>query len=113
MTLELAGKVLDTDNEGYLTDPSVWSEELALQIASGESLEMNEDRWEIVRIVREHYEHTTCVPELRKVLKALREQSGPEKGTRKHVYYLFPYGYGQQACKIAGMRKPLKVLLDL
>jgi len=26
---------------------------------------------------------------------------------------LFLYGDGQQACKIAGMRKPLKLLLDL
>ncbi len=26
---------------------------------------------------------------------------------------LFPYGYGQQACKIAGMRKPLKLMRDI
>jgi tRNA 2-thiouridine synthesizing protein E len=36
-----------------------------------------------------------------------------EKATRKYVYQLFPYGYGQQACKIAGMRKPLKLMLDV
>jgi len=29
------------------------------------------------------------------------------------LYALFPYGYGQQACKIAGMRKPLKLMLDI
>ncbi|NNG14523.1 MAG: TusE/DsrC/DsvC family sulfur relay protein [Gammaproteobacteria bacterium] len=113
MSLEHAGKIIDVDNEGYLLEPELWNEELALKIADGMSLEMNEDRWQIVRIVREHYEHTTCVMELRKVLKALKEQSGADKATRKHVYQLFPYGYGQQACKIAGMRKPLKVLLDL
>jgi len=26
---------------------------------------------------------------------------------------MFPYGYGQQACKIAGMRVPLKLWLYL
>jgi len=113
MTLEYAGKIIDTDNEGSLLDPELWSEELALLIAEGESLEMNEDRWQIVRMVREHYEYSSCVIELRKVLKALKEQSGAGKATRKHVYQLFPYGYGQQACTIAGMRKPLKLLLDL
>lgn len=113
MTLEYAGKTIDTDNEGYLLEPEKWNEEVALQIAAGESLEMNEERWQIVRIVRDYYEHTSCVIELRKVLKSLKEQSGADKATRKHVYRLFPYGYGQQACKIAGMRKPLKVLLDL
>jgi tRNA 2-thiouridine synthesizing protein E len=32
---------------------------------------------------------------------------------RKYIYNLFPYGYGQQACKIAGMREPKKLWLDL
>lgn len=113
MTLEYAGKTIETDAEGYLLEPEQWNEELALQIAQGESLEMTADRWQIVKIVREHYEYTSCVIELRKVLKSLKEQCGADKVTRKHVYQLFPYGYGQQACKIAGMRKPLKVLLDL
>ena len=39
--------------------------------------------------------------------------TGKEIATRRYVYDLFPYGYGQQACKIAGMRRPLKLLLDL
>ena len=29
------------------------------------------------------------------------------------MYALFPRGYGQQACKIEGMRKPLKLMLDV
>ena len=43
----------------------------------------------------------------------LKENWQPEKATRKFLYTLFPYGYGQQACKIAGMRKPLKLMLDV
>ncbi len=39
--------------------------------------------------------------------------SGKEKATRKFLYELSPYGYGQQACKIAGMRKPRKLMLDV
>ena len=104
---------LETDNEGYLLDPECWDENVASQLAEGESLELNEDRWAVVRLVRDYYEETTCVPEFRKILKAMKETVGKEKATRKYVYGLFPYGYGQQACKIAGMRKPLKVLLDL
>jgi TusE/DsrC/DsvC family sulfur relay protein len=104
---------VNLDNEGYLTDPSEWDENVALRLADSLSLEMNEERWEVVRIIRDYYEQTTCVPELRRVLKTLKEQFGKDKATRKHVYYLFPYGYGQQACKIAGMRKPLKLMLDV
>ena len=38
---------------------------------------------------------------------------GEAKATRKFVYTLFPYGYGQQGCLIAGMRQPKKLWLDL
>jgi tRNA 2-thiouridine synthesizing protein E len=43
----------------------------------------------------------------------LRQKLGEDEATRKFLYPLFPYGYGQQACKIAGMRKPLKLMLDI
>ena len=43
----------------------------------------------------------------------MRERWGEERATRRALYALFPTGYGQTACKIAGMRKPLKLMLDV
>lgn len=63
--------------------------------------------------MRTHFEERETMPELRTLLKAQRERRGKDRATWKYVYALFPYSYGQQACKIAGMRKPLKLLLDL
>jgi tRNA 2-thiouridine synthesizing protein E len=53
------------------------------------------------------------VPELRHILKSMKILMGEKKATRKFVYSLFPYGYGQQGCLIAGMRQPRKLWLDL
>jgi len=102
-----------TDNEGYLLDPSDWNEHIALAIAAQENIPMSEAHWEIVRFVRDYFEQYQSVPENRTLLKMLREHHGTEVATRRYVQNLFPYGFGQQACKIAGMRKPLKLLLDL
>lgn len=113
MHLQLNNTIIETDNEGYLLNTDDWSPELAEVIARGENMELTDDRLEVVHLVREHFEERECIPELRTVLKALREKHGQEKVTRKYIYRMFPYGYGQQACKIAGMRKPLKLLLDL
>lgn len=113
MSLYLDGTGIEIDNEGYLLDTSNWSPEIAAVMARGQDMELTEERLEIVHFVRNHFEERECIPELRTLLKALREKHGKEKATRKYVYKLFPYGYGQQACKIAGMRKPLKLLLDL
>jgi TusE/DsrC/DsvC family sulfur relay protein len=105
--------VVKTDNEGFMLHPEEWNEDIALSIAEDLGLEMNDQRWEIVHIIREHYELCQAVPEARTLLKKLRERHGVETATRKYIYELFPYGYGQQACKIAGMRKPLKLMLDV
>ena len=113
MSLQLNSATIEIDNEGYLLNTDDWSPELAAVIACGEGMELTDERLEIVNFVREHFEERECIPEMRTLLKALREKHGKEIATRKYVYKLFPYGYGQQACKIAGMRKPLKLLLDL
>ena len=104
---------MQMDDDGFLLDPDDWTEELAEEIALKEELEFTEEHWNLVRIIREYYYKNGSVPELRKVLKQLKAELGPEKATRKYVYALFPYGYGQQGCKIAGMRQPKKLWLDL
>ena len=111
--MEVNGKTIALDNEGYLLDPDDWSMEVAETLARGENLALIEDRLEIVQFVRDYFLERQTIPEMRTLMKTLREKHGKEKATRKYIYALFPYGYGQQACKIAGMRKPLKLLLDL
>jgi len=107
------GESIAVDNEGYLLEPGEWNRDVADELARHLDIEMTDEHWFVVNYVRDHYETTSCVPEARHALKAIREHYGKEKATRKYLYGLFPYGYGQMACKIAGMRKPLKLLLDL
>ena len=111
--LELNGKSIETDEEGFLLDPSEWDRTVAEQIAQGEQLDLTPERWAVVRFVREHFDERGTVPEARFVLKFLEQTYGKERATRKFLQELFPYGYGQQACKIAGMRKPRKLMLDV
>jgi len=113
MALEIQGRTINLDNEGYLLDPSDWNKEVATKLAEAEELELDDRRWQVISFVRGYFEERQTVPEARTLLKALRESLGKEKATRKYLYELFPYGYGQQACKIAGTRKPLKLMLDV
>ncbi len=113
MSLEVNGKRIALDREGYLLEPADWDEDVACAIAAIEKIEMTDDVWEVIRFVRNYYEERQAVPEHRVLLQELRRRHGKAKATRKYVYTMFPYGYGQQACKIAGMRVPLKLLLDL
>jgi len=113
MNSTLHSTEIELDDEGYLLNTNDWSPEVAELLAREMDIELTDERLEIVHFVREQFEERKCIPEMRTLLKTLRERHGKETATRKYVYSLFPYGYGQQACKIAGMRKPLKLLLDL
>ena len=113
MAIEVNGVSLATDNEGFLLDPADWSLEAAEALAQTVQVEMSDDHWTVVNFIRNYFDDRQIVPEARHALKELKEKLGKDKATRKFLYSLFPYGYGQQACKIAGMRKPLKLMLDI
>lgn len=113
MSLVVNGQTLATDEEGFLLDPSDWNRDVAAVIAEQEGLALDEQRWGIVRYIRDYFEHNQSVPEARTLLKNLKRTQGEGRATRRYLYQLFPYGYGQQACKIAGMRKPRKLMLDV
>jgi len=111
--LNVNGETISVDHEGYLLYPEEWNTDVAQHISELENIQMDNDSWFVVRFVRDYFEERQSVPEARHVLKAMKQGLGEEQGTRKYLYKLFPYGYGQQACKIAGMRVPKKLLLDL
>jgi len=113
MTYLVDTRTLAVDNEGFLLYPDDWDETVAQVIADSIHIEMSDEHWMVVRFVREYFEQNQRVPETRRALKAMTQALGKEKATRKYLYRLFPYGFGQQACKIAGMRKPLKLMLDM
>ena len=94
------------DEEGYITDMSTWSKDLADTIAVSEKIDMNEDHWEVVNFLRDYYEEYQIAPAVRVLTKAIKKSLGADKGNSKYLYELFPYGPAKQACKIAGLPTP-------
>jgi tRNA 2-thiouridine synthesizing protein E len=106
MAYQLNGTSVDTDEEGYITDISLWSEKLANLIAEEEDIEMSDDHWEVVNFLRNYYEEYQIAPAIRVLTKAIKKKLGADKGNSQYLYELFPYGPAKQACKIAGLPKP-------
>ena len=96
----------ETDVEGFLVDPTEWTEEVAEHIAHQENVTLTDAHWEVINFMREHFEEHHVPPDSRLMVLVLGERYGKDMGTRKYLYELFPYGYTQQACKVAGMRRP-------
>ena len=101
------------DNEGYLLEPRDWNRALAPLLAEHDGLTLSPAHWQVIDFIRAWHSDTESVPEARRVIQHLAEQEGDKRVAKQMLYDLFPHGYGQQACRIAGMRKPLKLMLDV
>ena len=91
------------DDEGYLVEPQDWTEDIARTIAAEEGITLGDEHWTVIRFMRESYAEKQITPDARHAIKHLSQTHGTG---RDRLFELFPYGYVQQACKIAGMKKP-------
>lgn len=91
-----------TDEDGYLVSPGDWNKEIAEILATQEELTLTEDHWSIIHFVREWHAEHGVAPSSRDAILFMK-RSGE---SRNRLFELFPYGYVQQTCKIAGMKRP-------
>ncbi len=112
MAIEVNGKSIETDEEGYLVNLADWSEEAAKILAaqdkdaSDNPFELTNNHWEVIHFLREYYDEYQIAPAVRVLTKAIGKKLGKEKGNSKYLYELFPYGPAKQACRFAGLPKP-------
>jgi len=98
---------VERDLEGYLVNPENWDDEIARELAAEEKLELTDPYWTVLRFMREYWREHQVAPDVRHVVGFLSSNQGLDKKVAKEqLFQLFPYGYVQQACKIAGMIKP-------
>jgi tRNA 2-thiouridine synthesizing protein E len=106
MGIEVNGKTLEVDEEGYLANINDWEEGVASVMAAQDDLELTDEHWEIIKFLREYYEEYQIAPAVRVLTKAVGKRLGKDKGNSKYLYGLFPYGPAKQACRYGGLPKP-------
>lgn len=96
----LGGKQAEVDEDGFIQDPSIWDDAVAIDLAKTEGVEqMTEDHWKLVRYLRDYYLKYGIAPMIRKLCK--------DTGySLKQIYDMFPSGPAKGACKVAGLPKP-------
>ena len=99
-TREIAGKVVDFDNEGFMVDPNDWTKEIAQILAKEEGIDSLEtNHWRVIEFSRADFQAKGEAPGLRRITK---EGGIPTK----ELYQLFPKGPAKKVARIAGLGKP-------
>jgi tRNA 2-thiouridine synthesizing protein E len=107
MAIEVNGASYETDENGYLVNLDDWNEDVAVRIAEGEDITMEEGHWDLVKFLRNYYKEYQIAPAVKVLTKAVAAEKGMDKKeASEFLYAMFPKGPALQACKIAGLPKP-------
>jgi tRNA 2-thiouridine synthesizing protein E len=102
--VEVGGRRIAVDSEGYLLDRNQWSEEFAVAEAELEGLDLTPDHWEVIRFLRDYYAEHGVQAQVRVMIRHFTAAWGPERGSNHHLHDMFPRGGPQkQGNRLAGL----------
>lgn len=110
MSISYKNKELETDKEGYLKDLDVWTEELAEIIAKQENINLTQDHWELIHLIRQFYRDFELSPAMRPLVKYIAKKLDKDKGSSIYLLRLFPGSPAKVLSKIAGLPRPTNCL---
>jgi tRNA 2-thiouridine synthesizing protein E len=98
-TIEIAGKQVNVNDEGFLTVYDEWNEEIAKVLAAQIEIELTPRHWEVINFLREDYKK--------------EGESSTSRHTQtvggfpiKEQFVLFPKKPAKKMTYIAGLPKP-------
>lgn len=104
--LQVEGREVLTDSEGYLVDLEDWSEAFVRAEAEHEGLTLTNEHWEVIRYLRDYFERHEVQAQVREIIRHFRGIWGPEKGSNRYLHQIFPRGGPQkQGNRLAGLLK--------
>lgn len=99
-TTTIGGREVHVDDEGFMTDPAEWTEELAPMLAKQVGIdEMTPDHWVVIRFLRDDFAAQGETPTLRRI-------STVAEVPTKRLFELFPKKPGKKMAFVAGLPKP-------
>jgi len=104
--LIVAGRTLELDKDGFLTDLNDWSMDVAHALAGEEDLTLTPEHVEILELLRGFYAEFQLSPATRPLIKYTALKLGAEKGNSMHLNRLFNGTPAKLAAKLAGLPKP-------
>jgi tRNA 2-thiouridine synthesizing protein E len=109
MMLEVNGKHVETDIQGFLQNTQQWSETFAKEQAARDGVQLYNDHWELIYYFREYHEENMTNPTMHTLIRDLgtkKKRFHDRKAYENHIYKLFPRDPVHEICKLAGLPLP-------
>ena len=103
MKVEVNGQEIATTDTGFLTNIEDWTEEVAIEIAQQEGIELTQKHWDVINYLRDEFiNNKENQPNTRNMIKDMGKSWG-EKIDSKALFDLFPGNPSKQAGRIGGL----------
>jgi tRNA 2-thiouridine synthesizing protein E len=103
-SLDVDGRRVETDSEGYLVDRNEWSEAFVHALARQESLALTPQHWEVIHFLRDYYAIHGVQAQVRVMIRHFGKIWGLEHGMNHRLHEMFPRGGRQkQGNRLAGL----------
>ncbi|RRJ84783.1 TusE/DsrC/DsvC family sulfur relay protein [Aestuariirhabdus litorea] len=108
--IEVEGRAIEVDNEGYLIHLQDWTPSVADELAKLDNITLGPSHWEVLSSLRSFYDEFQLSPAMRPLVKHIAKTLGQEKGNSIYLMQLFPGSPAKLASRIAGLPKPTNCL---
>lgn len=95
----LDGHQINVNEEGFLTDPTEWNEDLAKVLAAQIGITLTDEHWDAIRFLRKDFE-------VKGETATLRRVSTVGGIGIKQLFTLFPQKPAKKMAYVAGLPKP-------
>ena len=103
--LEVEGRFIEVDHEGYLVNPADWEAAVAVYMAELDGLVLGDDHWLLIDFLNRFYAEYQIAPEMPVLARNLCKDQHDCRWTRRYIKSLFPGG-AKSACRYAGLPAP-------
>jgi len=87
-----------------------WHRAYALKIAREQLIELGEEHWDVLQIVRDFYRETGISPNMRPLVKLLGTRGSPQLASSLELMRLFGGNPATTVAELAGLPKPVNCL---
>jgi TusE/DsrC/DsvC family sulfur relay protein len=105
--LKVSGKSYELLHDGRLANTDDWNEAIAKALAEKDGIELTDNHWEIINLLRDFYKQFNISPIRKLLIKSIKEKLGEKKTGSDYLHSLFPNGVLLQGTKIAGLPIPM------
>ncbi len=99
-TMTFNDKDFEINEEGYLRDFGLWTEDFSRGMARQEGVEeLSDEHWQVIQYVRDYYARNGIAPMILKLQRSLGLSIW-------RLHELFPTTSERAICKISGLPKP-------